>query len=111
MSGLLRQVLERARIASLRIGEETWSTKPLSVDELARVREYITRYRVQFSLVDASGNVLVAPQTLELSREYTYDITASAGSPAEQELIQRELRRDMEAAILRRLDVVLRPRP
>ena len=44
----------------------------------------------------------------ELSREYSYDINASAGSPAEQELIQRELRRDMQAAILRRLDVVLR---
>jgi LPS-assembly lipoprotein len=96
--------------SSLRISDESWSTKPLSVDELARVREYITRYRVQFSLVDASGNILVAPQTLELSREYTYDITASAGSPAEQELIQRELRRDMQAAILRRLDVVLRPK-
>jgi LPS-assembly lipoprotein len=115
----LAATLERAGIsaapegmpsAQLRIGEESWSTKPLSVDELARVREYITRYRVQFSLVDAGGNVLVAPQTLELSREYTYDITASAGSPAEQELIQRELRRDMQAAILRRLDVVLRPK-
>ena len=102
---------EGARSASLRIGDEIWSTKPLSVDELARVREYITRYRVQFSLVDADGKVLVAPQTLELSREYTYDITASAGSPAEQELIQRELRHDMQRAILRRLYVVLRREP
>ena len=115
----LAATLERAGIvpgkpgtpsAALRITAEQWHTAPLSVDQLARVREYITRYRVQFSLVDADGKVLVAPQTLELSREYTYDITASAGSPAEQELIQRELRRDMQAAILRRLDVVLRPK-
>ena len=96
--------------ASLKITDEAWSTKPLSVDELARVREYITRYRVQFALLGSDGKVLVDPQTIELSREYTYDITASAGSPAEQELIQRELRRDMQAAILRRLDVVLRPK-
>jgi LPS-assembly lipoprotein len=75
------------------------------------VREYITRYRVQFALLGADGKVLVEPQEIELSREYTYDITASAGSPAEQELIQRELRRDMQAAILRRLDVALRPKP
>ena len=43
-----------------------------------------------------------------LTREYTYDSVASAGSPAEQALLQRELRRDMQAAILRRLDAVLR---
>ena len=99
-----------APASALKITDEAWSTKPLSVDELARVREYITRYRVSFALVDAAGKILVEPQTIELSREYTYDITASAGSPAEQELIQRELRRDMQAAILRRLDVVLRPK-
>src|SRR5690348_1324978 len=29
---------------ALKITDEAWSTKPLSVDELARVREYITRY-------------------------------------------------------------------
>ena len=80
------------------------------MDQLARVQEYVTTYRVQFVLLDAAGTVVVDPQSIELSREYTYDIGASAGSPAEQELIQRELRRDMEAAILRRLDVVLRPR-
>ena len=115
----LSSTLERAGLsgapagtpsAALKITEEAWSTKPLSVDELARVREYITRYRVSFAMVGADGKFLVDPQTIELSREYTYDITASAGSPAEQELIQRELRRDMQAAILRRLDVVLRPK-
>ena len=62
-------------------------------------------------MVDASGKLLIEPQSIELSREYTYDITASAGSPAEQELIQRELRRDMQSAILRRIDIVLRSKP
>jgi len=115
----LAATLERAGVApgtpgtpsaALKITAEDWNTSPLSVDQFARVREYITRYRVQFALVDAAGTMLIDPQTIELSREYTYDITASAGSPAEQELIQRELRRDMQAAILRRLDVVLRPK-
>jgi LPS-assembly lipoprotein len=95
----------------LKVTAETWHTAPLSVDQFARVREYITRYKVDFALVDPAGKLLIEPQSIELSREYTYDINASAGSPAEQELIQRELRRDMEAAILRRLDVVLRPKP
>ncbi|CAN5207157.1 hypothetical protein BH11PSE14_BH11PSE14_15580 [soil metagenome] len=97
--------------SSLKITSEAWTTRPLSVDQLARVREYITLYRVGFVLLDAAGQPLIEPQEIELSREYTYDISESAGSPAEQELIQRELRRDMESSILRRLDVVLRPKP
>lgn len=97
--------------SALKVTAEAWHTAPLSVDQFARVREYITRYRVDFVLVDAAGKALIEPQSIELAREYTYDITASAGSPAEQELIQRELRRDMQASILRRLDIVLRPKP
>ena len=97
--------------AALKVTGEAWNTAPLSVDQFARVREYITRYRVDFVLADAAGALLTEPQSIELSREYTYDINASAGSPAEQELIQRELRRDMQAAILRRVDIVLRQKP
>ena len=115
----LATALERAGVASategqpsasLRITGEAWRTVPLSVDQFARVREYVTRYRVDFEMTDAAGAVQVPAQSIELSREYSYDINASAGSPAEQELIQRELRRDMQGAILRRLDIVLRPK-
>jgi len=52
--------------------------------------------------------VLLEKQTIELSREYTYDINVAVGNPAEQEVIQRELRRDMQAAIVRKLDILLR---
>jgi LPS-assembly lipoprotein len=102
--------VEGSPSSTLKITSESFTTRPLSVDQLARVREYISVYRVGFVLLDAAGKPVIDPQELELSREYTYDISESAGSPAEQELIQRELRREMEASILRRLDVVLRTR-
>jgi len=82
----------------------------LSVNQFAQVLEYVTRYRVEFVMVGADGKLLTEPQSIELSREYTYSTNASIGSPAELELIQRELRRDMQAAILRRLDIALRPK-
>jgi len=94
--------------ATLKITGERWITQPLSLDEFAQVREYLTRYSVDFVLQSADGLPLFEPQRIELAREYTYDANASAGSPAEQELIQRELRRDMQAAILRRIDILLR---
>ncbi|KFN46562.1 hypothetical protein N787_10050 [Arenimonas metalli CF5-1] len=94
--------------AQLRVLSESLGTRPLALDRLAQVREYETTYRVRFDLVGADGAVRVPAQDVELSREYTYDSVASAGSPAEQALIQDELRREMQAAILRRLDAVLR---
>lgn len=94
--------------ATLKIHSEKWTTMPLAIDELAQVREYITRYRVDFDLTAADGSVLLEKQPIELSREYTYDINVAVGNPAEQDVIQRELRRDMQAAIIRRMDIVLR---
>jgi LPS-assembly lipoprotein len=96
--------------STLRITGETWNTRPLSVNQFAQVLEYITQYRVDFVMVGADGELLTEPQSIQLSREYTYSTNASIGNPAEMELIQRELRRDMQAAILRRLDVALRPK-
>lgn len=97
-----------AGAAILKIHSEKWTTTPLAIDEQAQVREYITRYKVEFDLTAADGAVLLEKQPIELSREYTYDINVAVGNPAEQEVIQRELRRDMQAAIIRRMDIVLR---
>ena len=94
--------------AILKIHSEKWTNSPLSIDSTAQVREYITRYRVDFDLTAADGTVLLDKQQIELTREYTYDINVAIGNPAEQEVIQRELRRDMQAAIIRRVDILLR---
>ena len=95
----------------LRVTREGWETRPVAVDSFARAREYIIRYNVEFVLNGPDGKPLLAKQELEESREYSFDANASAGSPAEQELIRRELRREMEAAILRRIEYSLRAKP
>ena len=97
-----------ADASTLYVRAERLETRPLSVDRQAQVREYESRYLVKFELRDAAGKVLVPLQEIALSREYTYDALSPGGSPQEQELLQAELRRDMQAAILRRIDVVLR---
>ena len=97
-----------AGAAILKVHAEQWTNSPLSIDASAQVREYITRYKVDFDLTAADGSVLLEKQSIELTREYTYDINVAIGNPAEQEVIQRELRRDMQAAIIRRVDIMLR---
>jgi len=113
----LRRSLQRAGAATsdavdgaarLAITSESWETRPLSVDAFIAVREMETRYRVTFDLVDAAGAKRLDQQTVELTRDYVYDVAESFGNPGEQEIVQQELRRDMQAAILRRVDLALR---
>ena len=113
----LRRSLQRAGAATtasvegsarLAITAELWETRPLSVDAFVAVREIETRYRVTFDLLDASGAKRLDQQTVELTRDYVYEAAEAFGSPGEQEIIQQELRRDMQAAILRRVDLALR---
>lgn len=94
--------------ATLQVMTERMRTRPLTYASGASVREYQTIYRVEFQLTGADGKLQLPRQTVELTREYTYDAVGSIGTPAEERLLQEELRRDMVAAILRRLDAALR---
>lgn len=96
--------------ASLRILSERMGFGPLSLDNVSRVREYVSTFTVSFQFDDAQGQPLVPRQQVVLSREFAYDSSAPIGTPAEQEVIEEELRRDMVAAILRRIDAAMRVR-
>lgn len=94
--------------ARLQIFSEGFREGPVSVDRFARIREYQTRYTVDFQVSGAGGEVLVPRQAVELVREYSYDSTRAAGTGEEQEVVRGELQREMVAAILRRIDAALR---
>lgn len=92
--------------AVLRFGANSVRTDVLSVGGNARANEYTIRHHVEFDVVAADDAVLIAPQIIELSRDFTFDASQALGVAAEQELLTGELRRDMVQAILRRLQAV-----
>ena len=91
-------------VASLRIGSNRIGTEVLSVGGNARANEYTLRYHVEFDVVAAGGQPLVSKQVIELTREFTFDASQALGVAAEQDLLTRELQREMVQAILRRLE-------
>jgi outer membrane lipopolysaccharide assembly protein LptE/RlpB len=101
-------VVESADAAVLRIPTLRRAQLPLSVGVTGRVQEFAQQYVVEIELVDAAGRVVVPRQAIELERSYAFDTAEALGTPAEQELVQAELDRDMVAAILRRIDIALR---
>ncbi len=87
---------------------EQWGDRPISLDELGRAQEYSLRYAVTFELRRPDGTTPVPRQTIELARDYVSNPVQSIGTEGEREILQRELRREMAAAVLRRLDAVAR---
>jgi len=93
-----------AGVASLRITSNRIGTEVLSVGGNARANEYTLRYHVEFDVVAAGGEPLLSKQVIELTREFTFDASQALGVAAEQDLLTRELQREMVQAILRRLE-------
>jgi LPS-assembly lipoprotein len=95
-------------VATLDLLSERWGNLPLSVDARGRAQEFTLRYAVVFELRGADGTVLVPRQAIELSRDYISVPTRSIGTESEREILARELRREMSAAVLRRIDAASR---
>ena len=97
-------------VATLEIMSERWGDLPISLDQLGRAQEFSLRYATVFVLRDGHGKDVVLQQVIELSRDYVAPATDSRGKASERELLAKELRRDMAAAILRRIDASSRLR-
>ena len=87
---------------------EQWGDRPISLDELGRAQEFSLRYAVTFELRRGDGTTLVPRQTIELARDYVSNPVQAIGTEGEREILQTEMRREMVASVLRRLDAVAR---
>ena len=95
-------------VATLRVVSERWGDLPIAVDQFGRSQEYTLRYAVVFVFKRADGTDLVPQQVVELSRDYVSQPDNATGTTTEREVLADELRREMAASILRRIDGVVR---
>ena len=93
--------------ATLAILAERWGDTPIAIDQYGRSREFTLRYATVFVLRGPDGKDVVPQQSIELSRDYLSSPNDSLGTDSERELLVKELRREMSAAILRRIDGAL----
>lgn len=87
---------------------ERWGDTPIAVDQFGRAQEFSLRYAVVFEVRKADGSKPVPRQAVELSRDYISNPVNSIGTEGEREVLIREMRREMAASIIRRLDAVAR---
>ncbi len=91
----------------LEILSERWADLPISIDTFGRAQEFSLRYAVVFRLRNPDGKVLVPQQAVELARDYVAPAGNAVGNNSERDLLVTEMRRDMTASILRRVNAAL----
>lgn len=94
------------RSAVLRIHFERMRSEPLTISGQARVREFVLIFDLEFELLDAAGEVLIARESLRLTREYSFDEQAILAASREEEFLRADLREAMVSTLIRRLEAM-----
>ena len=106
-AGAVAATSEEKNVATLQVLSERWGDLPISIDAFGRAQEFSLRYAAVFVFQRADGTELVPRQVVELSRDYVSPPVNVTGTTTEREVLADELRREMAASILRRIDGVI----
>ena len=75
----------------------------LSFNAAGQVREYQLRYRIAFRVRDARGRDYIPRSEIQLARDISYSTAQVLSKESEEQLLYRDMQRDMVQQILRRL--------
>lgn len=81
----------------------------LSLASTGRVREYQLRYRVSFRVHDGKGGEFLPMNTVQLTRDITFNDSDVLSKEAEEQVLYRDMQSDMVQQIMRRLAAAQRP--
>jgi LPS-assembly lipoprotein len=95
--------------AILEFTGEARAKEILSLTGAGRVREFRLRYRVGFRVHDGKGNDYVPHNTLELTRDVTFNDADVLAKESEEQLLFRDMQGDMVQQIMRRLSSAQKP--
>ena len=106
-AGAVAAASDAVDVATLQILSERWGDLPIAIDAQGRAQEFSLRYAAVFVFRRADGSELVPQHVVELSRDYVSPPQNVTGTISEREVLANELRREMAASILRRIDGVI----
>lgn len=96
-------VTNRAEAKTIvRIRRDSSGQRVVSVSARNTPEEVQVFYTVEYS-VEGEGRELIAPDAIELTRDYSYDETAVLAKQREQAVLREALARDLAGLIVRRL--------
>jgi LPS-assembly lipoprotein len=97
--------------AILQFTEDSRHKEILSLTGTGRVREFQLSYRVGFRLHDGKGSDYLPQNTIELTRDITFNDSEILAKESEEQLLWRDMQTDMVQQIMRRLSASQKPVP
>jgi LPS-assembly lipoprotein len=92
----------QAATAVLHVERDETGQRVLSVSAANKPTEYEIFYKVKYS-VSANGKEILSTQTLELTRDYSFDETTLLAKEHEQDVLREALARDLAGIVMNRL--------
>jgi LPS-assembly lipoprotein len=92
--------------AVLKLTPDEHAKTILSLSGAGRVTEYRLALKIGYSVVGKDERVLAAAETIELTRDLTYDDTQLLAKGAEETLLYRDMDENAALRILRRLQAI-----
>lgn len=89
--------------AILQILGATREKRILSLSGSGRVSEFMLIYRLSFTLKDRNGRVLLAPQQITQTQDFSFSDTEILSKEAEESQLYANMQRDAVQQLLRRL--------
>jgi len=89
--------------ATLAILADSSIKKIMSLNSAGRVREYQLERNFTFQILDPKGQQILAPGTIRISREMTFDDAALLSKEGEEVLLWRDIQNDLVQQLIRRL--------
>ena len=92
--------------AILFIDKQTTERQALSVGVAARVRQYETLYRVNYSLSDKNGKPILKSRTVKQRRDFSYNEELALAKNREERILIHEMQYQVAQIIMRNLSAV-----
>ncbi|MDB6098481.1 MAG: LPS-assembly lipoprotein [Gammaproteobacteria bacterium] len=101
-SGATLQLNSAAATATVEVTKDLVQQRTLAVSAKNIPTEYELTYTVTFG-VHGGGKELLAPQTISLSKDFSYDETLQLAKEHEADILRQQMARDLVSIALRRL--------
>lgn len=95
--------------AVMQFTQETRQKEILSLTSAGRVREFKLRYLIGWRVHDGKGVDYVPQNTIELTRDVTFNDAEILAKEQEEQLLFRDMQTDMVQQIIRRMAAAKRP--
>lgn len=99
-----------AQLAIRLIGEDV-QRRVLSVGSTGKVEEYEVHYAATYAVERGDGESLIARETLDQQRSYSYNEADVLAKDVEQERLVQDMRRDVVRQMMQRLQSVFAKSP